>query len=268
MKASIYTLVVALSLCTLATAPHAQTDIAAETADELFAHLQGYSGSTRDEQWREFQGRFVRWNGSPRAFGTRRKKRHRFLIDLKSEGNDGEIWIRACFRETEAEELRELTQYDSIVFVGRLAKFSASPSPHSPYHFLIEDARLVEVIKARSILSIVSHNLSRRPSRLLGDRELWELEVTLRNEGGRPLTDATLEAEFRRAKGTKEGVKVDSQSNQTVRIRLMEQWAVGGKKQPSDENASGLHHGIIRLKDKNGLILMSKPFSEKLPRTE
>lgn len=82
-------------------------------------------------------------------FGTRGITDQGFVINLSSKAEVGYIWIRVNFPEKDAERLFEVSQSDAVVFEGRLARYS-SMAVGPGYHFLIEDARLLGVIKSKA----------------------------------------------------------------------------------------------------------------------
>ncbi|RLB20495.1 MAG: hypothetical protein DRG76_10910 [Deltaproteobacteria bacterium] len=256
-----------LSVFILTTLSYPQTEILKLTPIQLYNHLKKYLGQRRDKEWTKYEGKLIRWAGNPWPFGTRGITNKGFLLDLSSKADKGYIFIRAYFPEKEAKKLFKLSQYDSVVFEGKLTQYSFSPA--SEYHFLIGDAKLINVVLAKSVPSIVGYKFNAQPSPLSGDYEFMGFDVILRNDGKMPLKGATLDVIFGDIAGTTRDVFVGPEEVKEIRIWYMHEWRVKGqRKTPPFQIPHGPYKGVIYLRDENGRLIDSKRFSLNLPPVE
>lgn len=254
--------------CAITVPTYPKNQVSNVTPTALYNHLREYLGKRRDKEWAKYQGKIVHWTGSPMVFGTRGITDQGFLIDLAAKGDTGYLYIRVYFPETEAKMLPSVSRYDSIMFEGKLARYSLSFP--SDYNFLIKDAKVVKVIKARSLISIIDHEFLVFKSLYTGHYEFKEFHVILRNEGKRPLKGRTLEVDFGDIMGIKRNVRVGPQEDREIRMWWYDgEWIVNGEKKNLSFNIPpGYYIGTIRLRDKKGRRIASRPLSHYLPPFE
>ncbi|MBW1666992.1 MAG: hypothetical protein JRJ66_02845 [Deltaproteobacteria bacterium] len=234
------------------------------TPGELYNRLGKYLGERRNKEWAKYQGKVVHWTGNPIAFGTRGITDQGVVIDLSFKAKLGYVWIRVYFPEEEAERLLKLSQYDAVEFEGKLADYTGT-SWGAEYHFLVKEAKLISIIRARSSLSIIDYRLLVQPSPLTGSYEFLGFSVILRNDGNLPLRDAFLQVDFGHLSG-KKSVFVGPKKTEEIGMWLVQEWTVNGKEKLSPfDIPAGLYKGTIQLIDKNGKLVTSKSFSRRLP---
>ena len=256
------------SIFILANSSYPQAQILRLTPKELHNHLKKYLRHRRDTEWAKYKGKTIRWTGNPRPFGTRGITDQGFLIDLGYKGETGYVGIRAYFPEKEAGKLFKVSEYDSLVFEGKLSEYSSGSSVPG-YNFLVENAKLIKVNVARSILSIVGYKFNVGASPLSGDYEFMEFDVTLRNDGKLPLRGTTLDVVFGDVRGTERNVFVRPEEAKEIRIWIFAEWTVNGqKKMPPFHIPDGNYKGIIELRDDNGRLIASRSCYRALPPVE
>ena len=250
-------------LCSLAVPTSSQNQVTTVTPKALYNHLKKYLGKRRNKEWANYLGKTVCWTGSPNPFHARGITDRGFLIDLISE----RIFIRAYFPEKDAELLSRLSEYDSVIFKGELARYSHS---FGDYNFLIEDAKLIGVEKAKVLMSIIGHKYNIFKRLYYGDYEFWAFYVFLRNEGKLPLKNATLEVDFEHIRGIAKDIRVGPEEDREIRMSpWLGEWIVNGEKKKLPFHIPpGSYTGTIRLKDAKGQLIASRPFSHYLTSFE
>ena len=161
-----------------------------------------------------------------------------------------------------------LSQYDSIVFKGRLAGYS-SIGPGVGYHFLIKEAELIKIEKARVLMSIDDYEFRTRKSTLTKTYEFFDFQVVLSNDGKLPLRDAFLEINIEHMKGIQRHIYVGPQESRKITMWQFSEWIVNGEKRMMGfDIPPGSYEGVIRLRDASGRLIASKSFSHYLPPFE